>query len=47
MSSENIHLMPIEMNARELLSKCYMAVDSQRAGLQKGIIGQGFLNIKS
>ena len=36
-----------DMTARALLSKCYMAVDSQRAGLQKGIIGQGFLNIKS
>ncbi len=36
-----------DMTARALLSKCYMAVDSQRAGLQKGIIGQGYLNIKS
>ncbi len=36
-----------DMTARALLGKCYQAVDSQRAGLQKGIIGQGFLNIKS
>ncbi len=36
-----------ELTANNLLAKCFNAVDAQRAGLNKGIIAEGFMNIKA
>lgn len=33
-----------ELTADNLLAKCFMAVDAQRAALNEGIMGEGFMN---